>query len=151
MIAATLEDGFGPISGRGLAEWDNIHVHDLSGLIMLLVSRAASSEIDIDETEIWGPKAYYFAENGTHRWSKMAEVIVNEAHNQGLVSGTETREFSLGLARQKGTFDWLSWGLNSKGAARRARKYLDWEPKCPSLQDCIPEMVRAEATRKKQA
>ena len=39
----------------------------------------------------------------------------------------------------------LTWGLNSKGFAKRARKFLGWSPKGKSLKDEIPEIVDGEA------
>lgn len=38
-----------------------------------------------------------------------------------------------------------SWACNSHSVAERARKYLGWEPNGPSLQETIPEAVRAAA------
>ena len=42
-------------------------------------------------------------------------------------------------------FEALSWGMNSKGYAKRARKYLGWKPKGRSLKEEIPEIVDGEA------
>ena len=40
----------------------------------------------------------------------------------------------------------LTWGLNSKGFAKRARKFLGWSPKGKSLKNSIPDIVDGEAT-----
>jgi len=48
-------------------------------------------------------------------------------------------------AKEIAGFDAVSWGLNSKGFARRAKKYLGWSPKGRSLEDEIPDIVETEA------
>lgn len=148
-IKLTLQDGVGPVIGDGLTEWDNVHVHDLSNMILLLAQQANLPGPNSNEQEIFGVKGYHFCENGIHRWSEMADIIVKEANKQGLVQGTETKVLPLDVAREKYGLEALTWGLNSRGAAKRARKYLGWNPKSPSLPDSIPEMVRHEAARRK--
>lgn len=39
----------------------------------------------------------------------------------------------------------VSWGLNSKGEARRAGRYLGWDPHAKlTLRDAITDLVRQE-------
>lgn len=148
LIANTLEEGFGPFIGSGLTEWDNVHVQDLSGLIVLLAAQSTLAEKNSRaENEIWGPKGYHFAENGTHKWSAIAEVIAKEAYKQGLIQSSEAKELDLEVAKEKYSYPLIWWGSNSKGKAKRARKYLGWQPNHPSLEDTIPEAVRLEAQR----
>lgn len=148
LIATTLDEGFGPIIGAGHTEWDNVHVQDLSNLIVLLAAQATLSEKSSVEDEIWGPKGYHFAENGTHKWSAIAAVIAEEAHKQGLIPSSETKQLDAEVAKERHGFQALSWGLNSKGKAKRARKYLGWQPSHPSLEETISEAVRSEAQRR---
>lgn len=150
LIALTLERGTAPVIGNGLTEWDNIHVHDLSGLIVLLAQQAVRHGPNSDEQEIFGPKGYYFCENGRHKWSELAEMIAKEANKQGLISGTSTRRLEVNEARDKFGMEPLTWGLNSRGTAKRGRKYLGWIAKSPSLSDSISDMVTFEGQRKKQ-
>ena len=49
-----------PIFGRGLYEWDNVHVHDLSDLYVLLVGAVEVNNKDLD-TELSGANGYYLA------------------------------------------------------------------------------------------
>ncbi|KAF5007888.1 hypothetical protein FDECE_5803 [Fusarium decemcellulare] len=145
LVSTTLEKGFGPIIGSGETEWDNVNVHDLSSLIVLLSQQAASTGNKESEGEIWGPKGYHFAENGTHKWSDIAKIAAEEAHKQGFIDHADTKKLAVDEAKEKLGFQALSWGLNSKGKAERARKYLGWNPSSPSLESVIPEMVRIEA------
>jgi nucleoside-diphosphate-sugar epimerase len=57
----TLERGKAPQVGRGLTEWDNVNVQDLTDLFVLLVGAAVSGKHD---PEIWGANGYFLAENG---------------------------------------------------------------------------------------
>jgi len=63
----TLKRRQAPILGKGLTEWDNVHVHDLSDLFVLLVEAAIKSKAgetkDID-AELWNERGYFLAENG---------------------------------------------------------------------------------------
>ncbi|KAH7180320.1 hypothetical protein DER46DRAFT_619850 [Fusarium sp. MPI-SDFR-AT-0072] len=151
LTETTLEKGFGPIIGAGETEWDNVHVHDLSNLIVLLSERAASSENQSDEQEIWGPKGYFFAENGKHKWSQISALIAKEAKKQGVIDSDETKVLDVDEAQKKLGFQALSWGLNSRGEAKRARKYLGWTPVGESLEEWIPESVQIEAKRLNKA
>ena len=62
-----LKRGQTPILGKGLTEWDNVHIHDLSDLCVLLAEAAIKSKAgetkDID-AELWNEKGYFLAENG---------------------------------------------------------------------------------------
>ncbi|CAG2010430.1 unnamed protein product [Fusarium graminearum] len=149
LAETTLEKGFGPIIGAGKTEWDNVHVHDLSTLFVLLSQRAASSDNE-NEQEIWGPKGYFFAENGTHKWSAISTLLAKEAKKQGLIDSDETKVLDVDEAQEKLGFQALSWGLNSRGDAKRARKYLGWKPESPSLEEWLPEAIQVEARRLKK-
>ncbi|KAM5526269.1 hypothetical protein FOXYSP1_02313, partial [Fusarium oxysporum f. sp. phaseoli] len=151
LTETTLEKGFGPIIGAGETEWDNVHVHDLSNLILLLSERAASSDKQSDEQEIWGPKGYFFAENGKHKWSQISALIAKEAKKQGVIDSDETKVLDVDEAQKKLGFQALSWGLNSRGEAKRARKFLGWKPVGESLEEWIPESVQIEAKRLNKA
>ncbi|KAF5633829.1 nucleoside diphosphate sugar epimerase [Fusarium tjaetaba] len=151
LTETTLEKGFGPIIGAGETEWDNVHVHDLSNLLVLLSERAASSEKQSDEQEIWGPKGYFFAENGKHKWSQISALIAKEAKKQGVIDSDETKVLDVDEAQKKLGFQALSWGLNSRGEAKRARKFLGWKPVGESLEEWIPESVQIEAKRLNKA
>ncbi|KAF5676905.1 nucleoside diphosphate sugar epimerase [Fusarium heterosporum] len=150
LTETALEKGFGPIIGAGETEWDNVHVHDLSNLLVLLSERAASKDTQ-DEQEIWGPKGYFFAENGKHKWSEISTLIAKEAQKQGAIDSDETKVLDVDEAQKKLGFQALSWGLNSRGEAKRARKYLGWKPESPSLEDWLPESVQTESKRLNKA
>jgi len=149
-----LEQKYCPRIGRGLARWNNVHVHDLSAVFALLVEAALDPARNGDDAgELWGARGYYFTENGEHVWGELSEAVGREAQAQGLLgadaaAGPEVRELSFDEAvKSPAGFEAASWGMNSRGKAVRARKVLGWKPRERSLEDEIPNIVRSEAAR----
>lgn len=139
-----LTQGYIPIIGEGKARWNNIHVHDLSEVYRLLVNKAVEED---SSEELWGSKGYILTENGEHMWSDLARLIAKEATGQGLIA--DPKEGSLGkdAALEQAGFEAVSWGLNSRAKARRARKFLGWTPAQPSIEYEAPNIVRDERER----
>ncbi|KAI0865975.1 nucleoside-diphosphate-sugar epimerase [Xylaria cubensis] len=136
MAKFTIQNGFAPImTGGGSPEWDNVHVHDLGNFFVLAVEAALDPEKK-KNPEIFGPRGYFFLENGTHSWRELATQIAEEAKKQGYIPEAKTQEG-----------DYKRFGANSKSVAARARKYLGWRPHGRSLKDEIPDVVAGEAKR----
>jgi len=133
-----------PVVGLGKARWNNVHVHDLSELYLLLVEAAASKQ---SHPELWGARGYYLAENGEHNWTELAEKIGQESHRLGYVEALKKRDLSKDAALKQAGFEAVSWGLNSRGKAIRARRLLKWNPSCPSIEQEIPNIIKDEHTR----
>lgn len=74
MVRFALRDGFAPVVGTGLAEWDHVHVHDLSDLVVRLVAVVARQDEAglAADPEVFGERGYYFCEAGSHRWGDVA-------------------------------------------------------------------------------
>lgn len=140
-----LEQKYVPKIGKGLARWNNVHVHDLSHFFELLTEAAVAHKTD---SELWGAKGYYFVEHGEFVWGDTAVQIGDEAVKQGLLQKPEVKELSYDDAvNSPAGFQAASWGLNSRAKAIRGKKLLGWEPKGPSLEQAIPYIVKAEAAR----
>ena len=139
----TLEDGRASQLGRGLTEWDHVHVHDLSDMFVLLVEAAVSQKED--DGEIWGEKGYFLAENGHHVWGEVSKQVGEVAYKKGYIKSKEVTTMNPDEAMAKAGFEAVSWGLNSKGFAKRGRKVLGWNPKGKSLEEEIPDIVDGEA------
>ncbi|KAI1089873.1 NAD(P)-binding protein [Rostrohypoxylon terebratum] len=135
LIEYTLTHGYAPIQAPGLTEWDNVHIHDLGDFFVLAVDAALDASKNSDP-EIFGPKAYFFLESGVHRWADVSRAIAVEAARQKLIPEPIAKEVEI-----------PGYGTNSKSVAARARKYLGWTPKSPSLPDTLPETVTIEAKR----
>jgi nucleoside-diphosphate-sugar epimerase len=144
LAEATLQLGQAPQLGKGLTEWDNVHVHDLSNLIVLLVEAALANQPDMD-AKLWGKEGYFLAENGHHAWGELSKEIAGVAFEKGYIQDMTLKEMTSKEAMDFAGFQAMSWGLNSKGFAKRARKYLGWKPSGKSLSDEIPSIVDGEA------
>ncbi|KJZ77464.1 hypothetical protein HIM_03188 [Hirsutella minnesotensis 3608] len=141
LVKATLEKGFAPIVGHGKTEWDHVHVQDLGNLYVKLVEATQDSS-KRDNAAIFGPHAYFFAENGSHVWADVARWVADEASRQGYLPEGLTKSITY---REAELVPGVTWAINSKGRAQRARKYLDWQPKGAPLKDTIGELVTKEA------
>lgn len=141
-----LRKGYVPYVGTGKSEWDFVHVHDLSDLFVLLVE-AALDPARRGDPELFGPAAYFFAENGVHAWGDVARWIAEEAHRQGFLEEPSTRETDMAGIRAEGGGANSTWGTNSKSKATRARKHLGWNPKGRGVREEIPDIVAAEAEK----
>jgi hypothetical protein len=144
LVKATLEKGQAPLIGRGLTEWDNVHAHDLSDLFVLLAEAAVANKPELD-AKLWGKDGYFLAENGHHVWGEISKEIGKVAFKKGYIKEEGVKPISTDEAKEVYGFDALSWGLNSKGYARRAREYLGWKPKGKSLKGEIPDIIESEA------
>ncbi|KAK3393569.1 hypothetical protein B0H63DRAFT_458487 [Podospora didyma] len=136
----TLKNGYGPVVGTGKVEWDNTHISDASALLVLLVEAALDPSRNTNP-EVFGPHAYFFCEQGTHKWGELSAAIVQEAVNQGYLKEAVQKAVTPEEIPDK------SQGMNSKGVATRAKKYLGWEPKGPSLISEVPSIVEWEAKK----
>ncbi|TPX09326.1 uncharacterized protein E0L32_009518 [Thyridium curvatum] len=144
MARFMLREGFAPVAGAGLAEWDNVHVHDVARLFRVLVDAAQDARYR-DDAEVFGPRAYYFVANGVHSWGQVARWLAEEAYKQGFMGEVKAEEITLEAMRNLESKGNASWFMNSKGVPERAKKYFGFQPQGRSLQDEIPDIVAGEA------
>lgn len=144
MAHLILERQFTPIVGEGKSRWNNVHVGDLADCFALLVNKAVARD---SNPEIWGAKGYMFTENGEHLWADLARTISAEAVKQKLISNPKEDSLSKDEALKAAGFEAVSWGLNSRGKAERARETLGWEPTRHSIEDEVPTIVKQEHAR----
>lgn len=136
-----LEHGFAPVVGPpGGTEWDNTHISDVSRLFLALVEVAAGDKKVEDKTQVFGGQAYFFCDNGKpHVWGDVAVKLAEKAVELGLLKEVVRKEVGI-----KDVPD-PSWGMNSKGTASRAKKYLGWKPEGPGLEGEYEDIVREAA------
>ncbi|KAF2786838.1 hypothetical protein K505DRAFT_330075, partial [Melanomma pulvis-pyrius CBS 109.77] len=135
-----------PIIGAGAAQWNNIHVADLADVFILLVEAAVARNLD---PELWGAeKGYYLVENGEHVWAGVARLMGEKAVELGFLDeGVEEVRLEREAAEELAGFEAVSWGLNSRGRAERARRVLGWRPYRKSLEDEVEGILRSERER----
>jgi len=136
-----LEKGYTPIIGEGKARWNNVHIEDLSEVYRLLVEKAVAKDTN---DELWGAKGYLLTENGEHIWGDLARTVASQAAEMGYVSDPKEGSLDKDEAIQQAGFEAVSWGLNSRGKAGRARKYLGWQPVKPSIEEEVPDILKQE-------
>lgn len=141
MAKLILEKGFTPIVGQGKARWNNVHVHDLSEVYCLLVEKAVEKDTN---KEVWGEKGYLLTENGEHTWTDLAQKMSAEAVKLGYIKDPKEDSLSKDEALKQAGFEAVSWGLNSRGKAERAKKVLGWKARERSLEDEVPEILKQE-------
>lgn len=144
LVKTALKTGQTPQIGRGLAEWNHVHVNDLATLFVLLTEAAIKNDPSLD-AKLWGKEGYYLAENGNHVWGEVSKWVAADAYKKGYIKTEELKPMGTEEAEKTAGFEALSWGLNSRGQAKRAREYLGWKPVGRSLKDEIPYMIDAEA------
>lgn len=121
-----------------------MHVHDLSDIYALLVDAAVAGQTT---PGLWGAEAYYLSENGEHIWGELAQSTAEVAAKLGYIPEGKAEPIDLESAKKYAGFESLSWGMNSRGRAQRARELLGWQPSRPSLLAELPEIVRSEWQR----
>ncbi|KAK7713310.1 hypothetical protein SLS64_004560 [Diaporthe eres] len=142
----TLKNGFAPVIGKGLTEWDYIHVHDLADLIVSLVESAQDPKT-LNDPEYFGAHGYYFCEAGSFKWGDVAKWVADEMVKQGFMAEPKVEVTTLENTRGQGFSTSVTWGTNSKSFASRARKNLGWKPTRGGMKDAVPEIVSSEAKR----
>ncbi|KAI9727383.1 MAG: hypothetical protein M1834_008454 [Cirrosporium novae-zelandiae] len=140
----TLKQKQAPIIGAGKSRWNNLHIHDLGDLYCLLVDAAVSGNTN---PEAWGAHGYYLAENGEHMWGEVSKAMAECAAELGYIPSAQVAPMDVDRARELLGFEAVSWGLNSRAKAERARLILGWKPSRPSLNEEIPVMVKGEWER----
>ena len=144
LASLVLRKGNAPIVGEGKARWNNVHIEDLSNVFALLVDQAVAG----DKTEeLWGANGYILTENGEHVWGDLARLVAKEAENLGYISSPKEQSLTVDEAMDDGGFESVSWGLNSRAKALRARKVLGWKLAKPSIEAEVPAILKDEKAR----
>ena len=133
-----------PIIGPGKARWNYIHVADLADVYVLLVEAAVAGNTD---AELWGAKGYTLTERGEHIWGDLARTVGKKAIELGYLKDPEEKALAKDAALDQAGFEAISWGLNSRGKAERAGKVLGWKPTRCSIEEEVPEILKAEHAR----
>ncbi|KAF5562422.1 nucleoside-diphosphate-sugar epimerase [Fusarium napiforme] len=144
LARATFELGYTPFVGAGQAKWDYVHVEDLAEFFNKAIEATQNSSTRGDP-EVWGKKGYYFVSGGQHQWKDLAAWVADEVHRQGYIPESRTQSVTFEDVIKNGYKAGIAWAINSRGESERARKFLGWEPKAPSLKDTVSDSVTWEA------
>jgi len=146
MTKLILEKKYTPIIGKGLANWTDVNVHDLSDVYVKLVEKIVSGKAA--DPEVWGEKGYYLIQSGEHNWGELARKIAHKAASLGYIpKDPKDESLSKDAAMDVAGFEAVSWGLNCLSRSERAQKVLGWKPSAPSLDDEIETIIKSEKAR----
>ncbi|KAL1861890.1 hypothetical protein Plec18170_000713 [Paecilomyces lecythidis] len=144
LARVTLQNRTGFQVGRGLNTWSNIHITDLSQLSLKLVEKAVANA----GGQLWAEDGLYFPENGAISFRDIGLLVAQEAEKLGFIQdGSKLKEVTASEADELMSNGSVFWGTNAKEKAQRALKYLAWTPMARSLEEDIPDTVRAEASK----
>ncbi|KAL4874366.1 NAD(P)-binding protein [Aspergillus karnatakaensis] len=142
LAKATLNLGHGVQVGKGLSCWSNVHISDLSQLVVRLVQEATCRQGETPS--LWNENGIYFAENGSMPFGIIAREIAAFAFQQGFIKGLDVRSIDAEDVDRLTAHGAVLWGSNAQYSALRARELLGWTPSGPSLEEEIPRAVLEE-------
>lgn len=141
LASMTLQIKKAPLLGAGKSVWNNVHIHDLGNLFVLLTEAAVAGRHD---DGLWGADGYYLVENGEHVWGDVSRSIAEIAAKEGYIPAPTVETVDIETCEKFAGYQALSWGMNSRGKARRAARLLGWKPVAPSLEEELPGIVKLE-------
>lgn len=130
--------------GRGLSVWGSVHIHDLSGLFLLLVEKAVAG----DAGKYWNEEGVYFNSVGNDiSFAEISQRVAKAAVEKGYIQNADVEQLAPEEADKLTPHASVILGTNARVEARRAREVLGWKPVQKSLEEEIPETLQAEAER----
>lgn len=133
--------------GAGANIWSNIHISDVSSILVKLVEKAIANSND---ESIWGRSGLFFA--GAHpgiTFERLTKQIAESALKSKLLPSAHVEEISASDADALSPHASAIVGTNARTLSERAQKLLGWSAGGPSLEQEIPLAVAAEAERLK--
>jgi nucleoside-diphosphate-sugar epimerase len=144
VASSILKRGYGYLP-QSTAQWDFIHLHDLTELNLLLVL-AAAQEDGGKLKATWNQEGYYLVESERVKWAEYSRDMQQAAVQAGYVADKgEMLVWDMEKAMKEDGMMGAVLFMNSMGRAVRARKLLGWEPKAKSVKDDMPEIIAIEA------
>ncbi|KAM0429232.1 hypothetical protein ACHAPT_006446 [Fusarium lateritium] len=142
LAKATLQRQKGVQVGLGLSRWGNVHIWDLSRLILALVEKATKG---VDDGNTWGRNGLYFAGNGELSFGEISRRITAAAYDLELIPSKEVEQVTGEDADKFLPHGSVLYGTNARAPAHRAEIILGWKALHESLEDEIPRVVAEEA------
>ncbi|KNG91603.1 hypothetical protein ANOM_000146 [Aspergillus nomiae NRRL 13137] len=147
LAKATFQLGHGVQVGKGLSCWRNIHIADLSNLIMRLV--AETEVCQGGNPLLWKENGIYFAENGKMPVGEISRRVAAFAFQNGFTKSTYVQDIDAEIADKLTAQGAVLRGPNAQYTASRARELRSWKQACPSIEEEVPRAVMDGALRLK--
>ncbi|KAJ6781674.1 hypothetical protein PWT90_01424 [Aphanocladium album] len=142
LARSTLQHGYSPVVGKGLAAWSHVHVSDIAELILKLVAAAQKKN---SEKPLWNADGIYFAEAGKIPFIEISNKMAAFAAAKGLIASASVKEVDAENADSITPHGAVLLGTNAQTIAGRARDFLDWSPQGPSLDEALEAAILDEA------
>ncbi|KAM3105585.1 NAD-dependent epimerase/dehydratase family protein [Phormidesmis sp. 146-33] len=107
--------------GRGENTWSTIHIEDVVSAYLLALEKAPSG-------------SFFFLENGESSFKTMAETIHSQLGFEGTAQSWTVEEAVKEWGQEGAHF---AFGSNSRIRSSKARSFLEWMPKNPSVIDWL--------------
>lgn len=131
--------------GAGENIWSNIHISDLSAMLLKLVENAVSQAND---DQAWGLKGMFFAgSNPGINFGQIGKLISDAAQKEGLFSDSQIEKITAAEADALSPHASAIVGTNARTLSKKAQQVLEWSASGPELEDEIPATVVEEARR----
>ncbi|KAJ5979626.1 hypothetical protein N7481_006924 [Penicillium waksmanii] len=147
LAKATLQHGHGLHVGKGNSIWSNVHVSDISRLILMLVAEASN----LSGGSLWNEHGIYFPEARKQSFKEIGRKVASFAHSKGFIKSAHVEAIDAGTADRLTAHGAVLWGTNAQTSGCRARQLVGWKPEGPSLDEEIPRAILAEVAAKKDA
>ncbi|CAG8980133.1 hypothetical protein HYALB_00011666 [Hymenoscyphus albidus] len=134
-------------SGENRRAW--VHIDDLMELYNAIVEAAVAG----GGNAVWGREGYYFAATQEATQKEMARFAGKILKSHGLIKTEEPVQLSLEtITEMRDGSDWhymglYTWGSNTRCTADRAKKYLGYESKAPTLWETMEGDLLFEVER----
>ncbi|KAI0968432.1 hypothetical protein F4678DRAFT_443010 [Xylaria arbuscula] len=142
LAKVTLERRGGLQVGPGLSRWGNVHIKDLSQLLLRLVENAVEGSGDIN---LWSRNGLYLAGVGELSFGEISKRVVAAAYGLTLLPSEDIEELNGEQADNLLPHGVALFGTNARSQAHRAQKLLGWTATHETLEQEIPRVVEEEA------
>lgn len=150
--------GFVVSAGENLQNY--VHILNLAGLYLLLVSYAIDAKESEDGLDLWGPKAYYFGAEEELAFVNFMAALVSVLNKKGIVQNETLTTINVadaikprlsGDSQEAPPLDSLTamiFGTNMRVRSTRGKK-VGWQPRGPAVKDTLDEVVERYLVEKK--
>ncbi|KAM0421357.1 hypothetical protein ACHAPT_010892 [Fusarium lateritium] len=142
LAKATLQRQKGLQVGPGLSRWANIHVQDLSQVMLALIEKAVEGN---EDDNIWGLNGIYLTAAGEMSFKEVSRRVTDAAYGLNLLPSEEVDELSGKEMDGLIFYGSVMFGTNVRIESQRAAEYLGWAPQNEDLEHEIPRAVAQEA------
>lgn len=128
----------GYVGERKDVRWNNVNIHDLADLYLLVLDGLLAGTADSGKEGGW-----YFGVTHEHTWYHVAELLASSLRSQGLIETTEISPFEQQYLEKYlgGQFAHFAFGSDSRAVANRSRK-LGWTPTRPNAYETLAEELK---------